>query len=102
MRRSPTCEPCRTAELCVADVVPSIAAVLEADPCRESRTKAIATLLRLAARDGRAREAIRRAARHNSDPFVRRTVADARYGHFVLPRKRYERHQRRHGRRRRG
>lgn len=67
--------------------------------CESCRTAEL-SLLRLADRDSRAREAIRRAAERNSDPFVRRGLADVRYGHFVLPRKRYERHQRRHGRRR--
>jgi hypothetical protein len=93
------CESCRTAELCVADVVPSIVRLLEDDPSPELRTKAIPALLRLADRDSRARQAIGRAAEHDPDGIVRRAAADALCGYFVAPRKRYERRQRRHGRR---
>jgi HEAT repeat protein len=93
------CESCRTEELCVADVVPSIVRLLEEDPSPELRTKAIPTLLRLGGRDGRAWEAIRRAAEHDADGIVRQAAADALGGSFVAPRKRYERRQRRHGRR---
>jgi HEAT repeat protein len=92
------CESCRTAELCVADVVPGIVGVLEGDPSPELRTKAIPTLLRLAGRDIRAWEAIGRAAERDPDSIVRRAAADALCGYFVAPRKRYERRQRRHGR----
>ena len=93
------CESCRTEELCVADVVQDIVAVLDGDPNPEMRTKAIPTLLRLAGRDIRAREAIERAAEHDLDAIVRRAAADALKGSFVAPRKRYERSQRRHDRR---
>jgi HEAT repeat protein len=92
------CESCRTAELCVADVVPDVVAVLAQDPSPELRTKAIPTLLRLGGRDSRAWEAIGLAAEHDPDPIVRRAAADALCGYFVAPRKRYERRQRRHGR----
>jgi HEAT repeat protein len=92
------CESCRTQELCVADVVPSIISVLERDPNPELRTKAIPTLLHLAGRDARAWEAIRRAGEHDPDDLVRRAAADALSGNFVAPRKRYERRQRRHDR----
>jgi HEAT repeat protein len=93
------CESCRTTALCVADVVPGVVAVLEADPSAELRTKAIPTLLRLGGQDRRAWEAIRRAADHDPDGIVRRAAADALCGYFVAPRKRYERRQRRHDRR---
>jgi HEAT repeat protein len=93
------CESCRTTELCPADVVPGIVEVLEGDPSPELRTKAIPTLLRLVGRDRRAGEAIGRAAEHDPDEIVRRAAADALSGYFVAPRKRYERHQRRHSRR---
>jgi HEAT repeat protein len=93
------CESCRTAELDVADVVEDVAGVLVADPSPDLRMKAIKTLLQLAGRDSRAREAIRRAAEHDPDAIVRTTAADALRGYFVAPRKRFERHQRRHGRR---
>ncbi len=92
------CESCRSEELCVADVVPSIVSVIERDPSPELRTKAIPTLLRLAGRDPRAWEAIRLASKHDPDAIVRRAAADALAGNFVAPRKRYERRQRRHDR----
>jgi HEAT repeat protein len=92
------CESCRKEELCVADVVPDIIDVLEADPSPELRTKAIPILLRLADRDERAREAIERASRNDPDGIVRQAAADALCGNFVAPRKRYERRQRRHDR----
>ncbi len=92
------CESCRTAELCVADVVAEIVGVLEGDPSPELRTKAIPTLLRLARRDSQAWDAIGRAAEQDPDGIVRRAAAEALCGYFVAPRKRYERHQRRHDR----
>jgi HEAT repeat protein len=92
------CEPCRAAELCVAEIVPDIVGVLAGDPSPELRTKAIPTLLRLAGRDSRAGEAIARAAEQDPDCVVRGAAADALCGYFVAPRKRYERRQRRHGR----
>jgi HEAT repeats len=93
------CESCRTEELCVADVVPSIVSILEDDPSPELRTKAVPTLLRLAGRDSRARDAIERAAEHDPDRIVRQAATDALGGNFVAPRKRYERRQRRQDRR---
>jgi HEAT repeat protein len=90
------CETCRTEELCVADVVLDVIGVLDHDPSPELRTKAIPTLLRLAGRDDRAREAIERACAGDSDVIVRQAAADALSGKFVAPRKRYERRQRRH------
>jgi HEAT repeat protein len=90
------CESCRKEELCVAEVVPDIIGVLEADPSPELRTKAIPTLLRLAGRDHRAWEAIERASGNDSDQIVRQAAADALCGNFVAPRRRYERRQRRH------
>jgi hypothetical protein len=95
---SMACESCRTTELPVADVVPVIAAVLDSDPSPELRTKAIPVLLRLALRDRRAWDAIRRAAEDDPDAIVRQAAADALCGYFVAPRKRYERRQRRHDR----
>jgi hypothetical protein len=90
------CESCRTSEFCVADVVPVVAGVLERDPSPELRTKAIPILLRLAGRDDRAWQAIGRSVEQDPDGLVRRAAADALCGHFVAPRKRYERSQRRH------
>ncbi len=93
------CETCRTEQLCVADVVPSVVRVLADDPSAELRSKAVPVLLRLAGRDSRAREAIERAAEHDPDKIVRLAAADALGGNFVAPRKRYERRQRRQDRR---
>jgi hypothetical protein len=93
------CESCRTAELCVADVVPDIVGVLEGDSSPELRMKAIPMLLRLTGRDSRAGEAIKRAARNDADEIVREAAAGALGGYFVAHRKRYERRQRRHHRR---
>jgi HEAT repeat protein len=92
------CETCRSEELCVADVVPSIVEVLESDLRPDLRTRAISTLLHLAGRDLRAWEAIQRAAQNDPDRLVRQAAADALAGRFVAPRKRYERRQRRHDR----
>jgi HEAT repeat protein len=93
-----SCESCRSSELCVADVIPSIVSVLEGDASPDLRTKAIPTLLQLAGRDSRAWEAIERAAENDPDGIVRQAAADALAGTFVAPRKRYERRQRRHDR----
>lgn len=90
------CESCRTEELGVGQVVPHVAAVLDGDPSPELRTKAIPTLLRLGGRDRRALEAIAHAGQADPDPIVRKAASDALAGRFVAPRKRYERHQRRH------
>jgi HEAT repeat protein len=95
---SVACESCRQTELCAPEVVPELVGVLERDPSPDLRTKTIPTLLRLAGRDRRAWEAIERAAEHDPDAIVRRAAADALRGSFVAPRKRYERHQRRHDR----
>jgi hypothetical protein len=92
------CESCRSAELCVADVVPDIVRVLEVDPSPALRTKAIPTLLRLGGRDGRAWAAIVTAAEEDTDAIVRRAAADALSGRFIAPRKPCERRQRRHDR----
>ena len=52
------CEGCKKDALCVADVVPSLIRVLEADPKPDLRIKALSALLGLSPRDGRAREAL--------------------------------------------
>ena len=88
------CETCKSEDLCVADVVPGLVAVLTTDPSPELRIKAIPLLLRLP--DPRGRAAVESAARRDRDPIVRRAAADALVGRLVQPRKRYERQQRRH------
>lgn len=90
------CDACKSEELCVADVVPGLLEVLAGDPHPDLRAKAIPQLLRLSDRDPRARAAVQRAATADSDPAVRRAATDALAGRLVMPRKRYEREQRRH------
>lgn len=91
------CEPCKQADLCVADVVPPVIAVLHSDPDARLRIKALPVLLGLGDRDPRVREAIRAAVETDPDPLVRSCARAALDGRFVMPRKRYERSQRRHG-----
>jgi HEAT repeat protein len=91
-----TCEPCKDGELCVTDTVPHVIRILEADPEANLRIKAIGTLMWLSGRDPRAREALKIAARKDPDGLVRKCARDAVDGHFVPPKKRYERSQRRH------
>lgn len=69
------CEQCRTEDLCVAEVTPRIARVLEGDPDPEVRFKAIPILRRLATRDGTAMAAIERAAERDPDERVREAAA---------------------------
>lgn len=90
------CEPCKEGDLCVADAAPHVIQLLANDPEARLRIKAIATLLAVGDRDGRAREALRRAAEEDSDALVRKCAQDALAGRFVAPKKRYERSQRRH------
>jgi hypothetical protein len=93
-----TCESCKTADLCAADVVPGLIDVLEHDASVELRTKAIPLLLRLSGQDPRARPAVERAAQDDPDELIRRAACDGLAGRFVAARKRYERRQRRHAR----
>lgn len=64
------CERCRSTPLCVADVVPTLAGVLRADPDPEMRHKAIPILLGLADRDPRIFELLTEATA-DPDPLVR-------------------------------
>ena len=96
------CESCRTGELCVNEVVPVIADVLARDPSPDLRAKAVPSLLRLAGRDRRAWEALKRAAEHDPDGTVRQAAAEALQGSYFAPPKRRDRHQRRHDRTGRG
>jgi len=91
------CESCKQEELCVVDTVPHVIQVLMSDSSVRLRINAISALLRLAGRDGRAREALQAAADSDADPLVRKCAQDAATsGYFVPPKKRYERRQRRH------
>jgi HEAT repeat protein len=85
------CETCRVDDLCAAEVVPHVAEVLAADPSPELRHKSIPVLLRLAARDPRARAAVERAAEDDDDPLVRAVARLALDGHHVRRRKAYQR-----------
>ena len=90
------CEGCKEGEMCVADVVPPLVRVLEADPKPDLRIKALTALFRLSNRDDRVQQAFEQAARGNSDPVVRRCAAEAARGVLVMPKKRTERRQQRH------
>ncbi len=90
------CESCKAEELCTADVVPGLVAVLTGDSSHELRSKAIPLLYRLSPRDSSAWAALERAALEDPDPVIRRAASSALGGRFVAPRKRYERRQRRH------
>jgi hypothetical protein len=92
------CETCKTDQLCAADVVSGLTEVLDHDRSVELRTKAIPLLLRLAAKDERARIAVERASISDPDELIRHAAADGLAGRFVAPRKRYERRQSRHRR----
>jgi hypothetical protein len=65
-----SCERCRTEELCVADVVTDLVAILAGDANAEVRHKAVAALARFIGRDSRAREAIARAAHDDTDSAI--------------------------------
>jgi len=68
------CERCRVEELDVADVVTDLVALLAADPSAEVRHKAVGVLARFVDRDGRAREAIGRAASDDADDAIRQVA----------------------------
>jgi len=78
------CERCRHEDICVTDVVTDLVEILAADPNAEVRHKTITALARFISRDGRAGEAIARAAHHDPDAAIRRaaqTVADSSRPH---------------------
>ncbi|HEV2069181.1 MAG TPA: hypothetical protein VGR26_05260 [Acidimicrobiales bacterium] len=91
------CETCRAEELCAADVVPYLAAVLAGDPNVDLRHKAIPLLLRLTGRDVRARAAVERASERDPDELIRYVAIRALAGEHVRARKTYERGVRRRG-----
>jgi hypothetical protein len=62
-----SCERCRSAALCVTDVVTDLIGILARDPSAEVRHKTAAALARFMDRDTRAREAIARAAQEDPD-----------------------------------
>jgi hypothetical protein len=74
------CERCRDGDICVTDVVTDLVEILASDPNAEVRHKTVAALARFIGRDGRAGEAIARAAHHDPDAAIRevaRTVANS-------------------------
>jgi len=78
------CERCRHEDICVTEVVTDVIEALASDPNPEVRHKALAALARFIDRDGRAGDAIARAARHDSDAAIRRAaqaVADSGQPH---------------------
>jgi hypothetical protein len=77
------CERCRTDELCVADVVPTLVATLDDDVSAKVRHAAVPILLRLAGRDERALAALRSAAADDPDELVREAATAAVAGRFT-------------------
>ena len=75
-----SCERCKTAELCVADVVPVLNRVLARDISPEVRHKAIPILMRLANRDSSAQEALEQSSRYDEDALVRQVATAALEG----------------------
>jgi hypothetical protein len=68
------CERCRIEELDVAGVVTDLAGILAADPSAEVRHKTVAVLARFMDREGRARDAIGRAATDDPDAAIRQVA----------------------------
>jgi hypothetical protein len=78
------CERCRHEDICVTDVVTDLVEILASDRNADVRHKTVAALARFMGRDGRAGEAIARAAHHDPDPAIRRVaqvVADSGQPH---------------------
>ena len=74
------CERCRHEDICVTDVVTDLIEIMTSDPNAEVRHKTVAALARFMGRDGRAGQAIVRAAHHDPDPAIRdvaQAVADS-------------------------
>jgi hypothetical protein len=70
------CERCRIAQLAVAEVVRDLMDMLARDPSAEVRHKTVAVLARFVDRDGRARDAIGRAANTDPDSAIRRVAQE--------------------------
>jgi len=78
------CERCRHEDICVTDVVTDLIEIMTSDPNAEVRHKTVAALARFISRDGRAGQAIARAAPHDPDPAIRevaQAVADSGQPH---------------------
>ena len=75
-----SCERCRTAELCVADVVPVLSRVLATDTSPEVRHKVVPILMNYLSRSTAAHEALRRSSVSDEDILVRQVAAAALEG----------------------
>jgi hypothetical protein len=75
-----SCEQCRTAEMCVADVVPVLNRVLAADDSPEVRHKVVPILMNLASRSSSAREALEWSSLSDEDILVRQVATAALEG----------------------
>ena len=74
-----SCERCRTGELCLADVVPTLLDALSSDPSPKVRHTAVITLVHIGAAPSAA-TALTAAAEHDPDPLVRRVALAALEG----------------------
>jgi HEAT repeat protein len=75
-----SCEQCRTAELCVADVVPVLSRVLATDKSPEVRHKVVPILMNFLSRSSPAHEALRRSSLSDEDILVRQVATAALEG----------------------
>jgi HEAT repeat protein len=75
-----SCERCRTADLCVADLVPVLSRVLATDASAEVRHKVVPLLMDLVNRSAPAQEALRRSSLSDEDILVRQVAAAALQG----------------------
>jgi hypothetical protein len=76
------CERCRSAELCVDDVVPVLSRIVDADASPDIRHKVVPILMGLSGRDARARTALERVACSDQDPLVREVAVAALEGRY--------------------
>jgi len=86
-----TCERCRSAELCVADVAPLVIAAYEAEPESELRHKLLRVLYDLALRSRAAGEMLSRVADHDSDGLCREAAVSLLKAGHVRSRRALER-----------
>jgi HEAT repeat protein len=75
-----SCQRCRTAELCIADIVPVLSRVLAHDHSPEVRHKVIPILMDLSSRSSLAREALQRSSLSDEDVLIRQVAAAALEG----------------------
>ena len=75
-----SCERCRKAELCVADVVPVLSRVLATDTSPDVRHKVVPILMNFLSRSSPAHDALRLSSLSDEDLLVRRVAAAALEG----------------------